>query len=85
MSSRQVEWLVLLTLVLTPAVVWGQPPDKVQQDGQPSLEFLEFLGFWETPSGELIDPLSLRRKSEAPQQSTDEAQASKEKQAQHHE
>jgi len=85
MNNRQVEWLVALVLAMAPvATGWGQP-DKAQQNGQPSLEVLEFLGFWETPGGELIDPLTLRRKPEAAKQAGGQQQADKEKKAQQHE
>ena len=34
-------------------------PEK-SNDPPPSLEFLEFLGEWQTSKGELIDPLQLQ-------------------------
>jgi|GEM_PF-5933947 len=85
MNNRQVEWLVALILVMAPVAMVRAQPDKTQQNGQPSLEVLEFLGFWETPGGELIDPLTLRREPEAARQAGEPQQSPKEKKAQQHE
>lgn len=58
----------MLFMVLAPVAQSG----AIDQDETPSLELLEFLGFWETPGGELIDPLNLKR-SEHPARPDDEA------------
>ena len=50
----------MFSMVLAPAAPGAQTGPR-DQDETPSLELLEFLGFWETPSGELIDPLNLQR------------------------
>ena len=51
---------MLLTVAMLLAPVAVQARSDAQEQGEtPSLELLEFLGFWETPDGELIDPLNL--------------------------
>lgn len=60
MSNKLVEFMVIGMFVLIPVAAAAQPEAESQAEA-PSLEMLEFLGFWETPGGELIDPLNLRR------------------------
>ena len=53
-------WGTVLLLGLLNAPVFAQEPGQVQERSEetemPSLEFLEFLGDWETDDGEWIDP-----------------------------
>jgi hypothetical protein len=47
----------------TQSVEPRQPPANTQtpdDDAGPSLEFLEFLGTWETESGEWVDPAEVQ-------------------------
>ncbi len=46
-------------LCLLPAAVLAGEPKTGQNEAAPSLELLEFLGAWETPEGQWVDPLSL--------------------------
>ena len=50
-----------LLLVLTPVA----PRASAEDEQQPSLELLEFLGEWETEDGVWIDPLSLLETEES--------------------
>ncbi len=65
MSSRPAEISLVLAMVLLPVTALAQPEERDQAES-PSLELLEFLGFWETPGGELIDPLNLVRPEDVP-------------------
>ncbi len=60
MSSKSFELLLIASIALFPVSVTAQSEGDDQAEA-PSLELLEFLGFWETPGGELIDPLNLQR------------------------
>ncbi len=71
MSSKSFELLLIASIALFPVSVTAQSEGDDQAEA-PSLELLEFLGFWETPGGELIDPLNLQR-SETVNVSEDEA------------
>jgi len=55
--------VLLLGLLSTPAL--AQAPGEVREESEntemPSLEFLEFLGDWETEDGEWIDPEELEQ------------------------
>ena len=55
--------VLLLGLLSTPAL--AQEPGQVREESEntemPSLEFLEFLGDWETDDGEWIDPEELEQ------------------------
>lgn len=51
-------------LCLLPAAVPADEPETKQDDTSPSLELLEFLGAWETPEGQWVDPLSLVREDD---------------------
>lgn len=55
--------LILLGLLSTPVFAQepGQAGDKSEDTEMPSLEFLEFLGDWETDDGEWIDPEELEK------------------------
>ena len=54
--------LVLATGLNTAMVYAGDPPPGKDNDAEaPSLEFLEFLGDWETDDGEWIDPEELEQ------------------------
>ncbi len=48
-------------LCLLPAMALADEPGAGQGERTPSLELLEFLGAWETPEGQWVDPLSLVR------------------------
>jgi hypothetical protein len=56
-------WSTILLLGLLSAPAFAQEPEqarkKVEEAETPSLEFLEFLGDWETDDGEWIDPEEL--------------------------
>ncbi len=55
--------LILLGLLSTPVFAQepGQARDSSEDTEMPSLEFLEFLGHWETDDGEWIDPEELEQ------------------------
>ncbi|MFQ5488483.1 MAG: hypothetical protein ACE5ET_08600 [Gammaproteobacteria bacterium] len=48
-------------LCLLPVTALAGEPERGQGETAPSLELLEFLGAWETPEGQWVDPLSLVR------------------------
>jgi len=52
---------MLCLLCLLPAAALAGEPKKGRDEAAPSLELLEFLGAWETPEGQWVDPLSLVR------------------------
>lgn len=60
-------WSALLLLGLLNSPAWAQESGQVRQAmppeeaERPSLEFLEFLGDWETDDGEWIDPEELEQ------------------------
>ena len=58
-------WSLLLLLGLLSAPAMAQDPDQARKNAEnteaPSLEFLEFLGDWETDDGEWIDPEELEQ------------------------
>lgn len=58
-------WSVALLLGLLNAPALAQEPGQVREESEntemPSLEFLEFLGDWETDDGEWIDPEELEQ------------------------
>ena len=58
-------WGTLLLLGLLNAPVFAQEPGQAREKSEdtemPSLEFLEFLGDWETEDGEWIDPEELEQ------------------------
>lgn len=60
-------WSLLLLLGLLSAPAMAQDPDQARKSAPqekteaPSLEFLEFLGDWETDDGEWIDPEELEQ------------------------
>lgn len=54
-NNKRVEMAAVLLLGLLPA--WGLAGEA--EDAPPSMELLEFLGSWETPEGEWVDPLQL--------------------------
>lgn len=53
-------WGTILLLGLLNSPVFAQEPEQARKKSEdaemPSLEFLEFLGDWETEDGEWIDP-----------------------------
>lgn len=49
-------WGTVCLLVMLGSPAFAQQPDEAEL---PSLEFLEFLGDWETEDGEWIDPEEL--------------------------
>jgi len=74
-------WFIEMVFVLTVSASIGQaqPPDpgkatKRQPEQEiPTLEFLEFLGEWETEDGQWIDPEALEQMSlPDPEQEKDE-------------
>ena len=71
--------MVVGMIALFPVAVAAAQPEGDSQAEAPSLEMLEFLGFWETPSGELIDPLNLHRSETISEVEDDEARDQKEK------
>jgi hypothetical protein len=64
MSRIQVEWSLLLCLT-TVGVFAGEIHSGVEK--LPSMELLEFLGGFETPEGELLDPQMLMDQAESQQ------------------
>lgn len=54
-NNKRVEFGVALLLGLLPTFSLAGPAEDVP----PSLELLEFLGSWENPEGEWVDPLQL--------------------------
>ena len=60
-------WSMVLLLGLSSSPAWTQETGQVRQAlppeeaERPSLEFLEFLGDWETDDGEWIDPEELEQ------------------------
>ncbi|MEW8323048.1 MAG: hypothetical protein AB2606_10435 [Candidatus Thiodiazotropha taylori] len=56
MNRIQAEWSLLLFLT-TSAVLAGEAQSGAEEP--PSMELLEFLGGFETPEGEWLDPLLL--------------------------
>ena len=53
-------WLLMLLPIVSSVVHAGDMQmDKGQTDAIPSVEFLEFLGEWQTDEGEWIDPEEL--------------------------
>jgi hypothetical protein len=58
-------WSLLLLLGLLTSPALAQEPGQVRKSTEnteaPSLEFLEFLGDWETDDGEWIDPEELEQ------------------------
>ena len=60
-------WSTVLLLGLLNSPVLAQDPGHVRENApkenteMPSLEFLEFLGDWETDDGEWIDPEELEQ------------------------
>lgn len=58
-------WCTVLLLGLLSSPVAAQEPGQVRESidnaEMPSLEFLEFLGDWETDDGEWIDPEELEQ------------------------
>jgi hypothetical protein len=56
-------WSVILLLGLLSTPVFAQEPEQTRKSAEesetPSMEFLEFLGDWETEDGEWIDPEEL--------------------------
>ena len=55
--------VLLLGLLSSPAFAQepGQVRESTEESEMPSLEFLEFLGDWETEDGEWIDPEELEQ------------------------
>ena len=47
--------LVLLMVTLLSSTIWAQEPEPEPEE-TPSVDFLEFLGQWETSTGEWLDP-----------------------------
>ncbi|MCG8487831.1 MAG: hypothetical protein AB2551_21550 [Candidatus Thiodiazotropha sp.] len=64
MNRIQAEWSLLLFLT-TGAVLAGEVQSGAEE--APSMELLEFLGGFETPEGEWLDPLMLVDDREAQQ------------------
>lgn len=65
-----VEWGLLLFLALGAALAEETPSGT---DVSPSMELLEFLGGFETPEGEWVDPLMLAKEREQePQEAVNE-------------
>jgi len=58
-------WITVLLLGLLSSPAFAQEPGQVREGTEesemPSLEFLEFLGDWETEDGEWIDPEELEQ------------------------
>ncbi len=58
-------WSTVLLLGLLNFPAFAQEPGQVREGSEntemPSLEFLEFLGDWETDDGEWIDPEELEQ------------------------
>ena len=71
-------WSTVLLLGLLSSPALAQEPGQVGASQEnietPSLEFLEFLGDWETEDGEWIDPEELEQISIAEQEYDDEQQ-----------
>ena len=68
--------VLLLGLLSSPALAQepGQAGGSQENIETPSLEFLEFLGDWETEDGEWIDPEELEQIAIAEQEYDDEQQ-----------
>ncbi len=64
MRAGPVEVLCLGMLLAAIPAGAGERSAKSRPGGEPSLELLEFLGTWETPDGQWVDPLSLVRERE---------------------
>jgi len=55
-------WLALvLATGLNAAVVYAEEPPVADDNDVATLEFLEFLGDWETDDGEWVDPEELEQ------------------------
>ena len=56
-------WSALLLSGLLSSPTFAQEPEQAtsEESEAPSLEFLEFLGDWETDDGEWIDPEELEQ------------------------
>ena len=58
-------WSIVLLLGLLSSPALAQEPEQdrksIEDTEMPSLEFLEFLGDWETDDGEWIDPEELEQ------------------------
>ena len=68
--------VLLLGLLNSPALAQepGQVRESIENSETPSLEFLEFLGDWETDDGEWIDPEELEQITIGKQEYDDEQQ-----------
>ena len=68
--------VLLLGLLNSPALAQepGQVRESIENAETPSLEFLEFLGDWETDDGEWIDPEELEQITIGEQEYDDEQQ-----------
>jgi len=58
---RPVKWLIILCVMMlgTPLARGREPSPPLQ----PDMEFLEFLGTWETDDGQWVSPLDLMEQS----------------------
>jgi hypothetical protein len=73
-------WSTVLLLGLLSSPALAQDPGQIRESASnentetPSLEFLEFLGDWETDDGEWIDPEELEQISITEQEYDDDQQ-----------
>jgi hypothetical protein len=58
MTRIPAEWCLPLLLLLTAGAVMAEE-NASEADEHPSMELLEFLGGFETPEGEWLDPMML--------------------------
>jgi hypothetical protein len=70
---RAEHWM-LLCLSLVPVAGMAGP----DEDTPPSMELLEFLGSWESPEGEWVDPMQLAEDMEATAQTAQKKQTDEE-------
>ncbi|MES9970618.1 MAG: hypothetical protein ABW092_11340 [Candidatus Thiodiazotropha sp.] len=61
MNRIQVEWSLSLMLLMASGIATAEESIDVS-DEHPSMELLEFLGGFETPEGEWLDPMMLAEK-----------------------
>ena len=50
-----------ITLTLSIVLLWLVGLSYAEQMDPPSMELLEFIGMWESPTGEWIDPFELEQ------------------------
>jgi hypothetical protein len=64
MNRIPAEWGLWVMLSVTSGVAMAEQ-SAGGNDGLPSMELLEFLGGFETPEGELLDPMTLADERES--------------------